>query len=178
MTIMKLPRRKFLHLAACAAALASAFDSSLGQAQEWPARPVTMVIPTAAGGGTDLVGRILAGRLSEILGQPVIVENVGNGVAATNRVAKATPDGYHFSLSGVGQIAFHPTMYKTPVYNSRTDFAPVALVAEQPFLLVTRSDFPANNLRSSSLIQKQTKASSNTAPGPGSVRGIICRAKC
>jgi tripartite-type tricarboxylate transporter receptor subunit TctC len=66
----------------------------------------------------------------------VIVENVGNGVAATSRVAKAAPDGYHMNLSGVGQMAFHPTVYKTPVYNVRTDFAPVALLAEQPFLLV------------------------------------------
>ena len=79
--------------------------------------------------------------LSEILGQPVIVENVGNGVAATSRVAKAAPDGYHMSLSGVGQMAFHPTVYKTPVYktpvyNVRTDFAPIALLAERPFFLV------------------------------------------
>jgi tripartite-type tricarboxylate transporter receptor subunit TctC len=105
------------------------------QAQERPSRPLTMVVPTAAGGGMDLVARIFAGRLSEILGQPVIVENVGNGLAATSRVGKAAPDGYHMSR-GVGQMAFHPTVYKTPVYNVRTDFAPVALLAEQPFLLI------------------------------------------
>jgi tripartite-type tricarboxylate transporter receptor subunit TctC len=93
--VMKLPRRQFLHLAS-AAALALTFDPSQGQAQEWPARPVTMVVPTAAGGGADILGRILAGRLSEILGQPVIIENVGNAVAATNRIAKGMTDGYHF----------------------------------------------------------------------------------
>src|SRR4030095_8710454 len=115
-------------------------------AQDWPARPVTMVVPTAAGGGADILGRILAARLSELLGQPVIIENVGNAVAATNRVAKGVPDGYHFNLGGTAHMAFHPTIYKTPVYNPRTDFAPVALVVEQPFLLVTRTDFPASNL--------------------------------
>ena len=127
-------RKTALYLAASVGALSLASGAS--QAQEWPSRPLTMVVPTAAGGVMDLVARIFAGRLSEILGQSAIVENVGNGVAATSRVAKAAPDGHHMSLSGVGQMAFHPTVYKTPVYNVRTDFAPVALLAEQPFLLV------------------------------------------
>src|SRR5215475_6298172 len=78
-------------------------------AQDWPARPVTMVVPTAAGGGADILGRILAARLSELLGQPVIIENVGNAVAATNRIAKGTPDGYHFNLGGTSHMAFHTT---------------------------------------------------------------------
>jgi tripartite-type tricarboxylate transporter receptor subunit TctC len=106
-----------------------------------------MVVPTAAGGGADILGRILAARLSELLGQPVIIENVGNAVAATNRIAKGAPDGYHFNLGGTSHMAFHTTIYRTPVYNPRTDFAPVALVVEQPFLLVARNDFPANNLQ-------------------------------
>src|SRR5262247_2660217 len=118
-----------------------------GMAQEWPARPVTMVVPTAAGGGADILGRILAARLTELLGQPVIIENVGNAVAATNRIAKGNADGYHFNLGGTAHMAFHPTIYKTPVYNPRTDFVPVALVIEQPFLLVARNDFPASNLQ-------------------------------
>ena len=92
--IMKL--RQFLLLVAGAAALTGNADYSLAQAQDWPMRPVTLIVPTAAGGGADILGRILTGRLSEVLGQPVIVENVGNGVAATARVAKAVPDGYHF----------------------------------------------------------------------------------
>jgi tripartite-type tricarboxylate transporter receptor subunit TctC len=101
----------------------------------------------------DLVARIFAGRLSEILGQPVIVEHVGNGVAAISGVAKVAPDGYHMSLSGVGQMAFHPTVYKTPVYNVRTDFAPVALLVEQPFLLV------ATGIRHASRWSKQKRVS-------------------
>ena len=85
--------------------------------QEWPARPLTMVVPTAAGGGADIVGRILAARLAELLGQPVIIENVGNAVAANNRVAKGGPDGYQFVLGFTAHHAFHPTLHKTPVYN-------------------------------------------------------------
>jgi len=171
---MKFPRRTLLHLAAGIVILALTFDSSLGQ--QWPARPVTMVVPTAAGGGADILGRILAGRLSEILGQPVIIENVGNAVAATNRIAKGMPDGYHFNLGGTAHLAFHPTIYKTPVYNSRTDFAPVALVIEQPFLLVTRLDFPASNLQEFIAYTKanQGKLQYGSGAGAGSGNHLSC----
>jgi tripartite-type tricarboxylate transporter receptor subunit TctC len=145
-------------------------------AQDWPARPVTMVIPTAAGGGADILGRILAARLTELLGQPVIIENVGNAVAATNRIAKGMPDGYHFNLGGTSHMAFHPTIYKTPVYNARTDFAPVALVVEQPFLLVTRNDFPANNLQEFITYTRanQTKLQYGSGAGAGSGNHMSC----
>lgn len=145
-------------------------------AQEWPARPVTMVIPTAAGGGADILGRILAARLSELLGQPVIIENVGNAVAATNRIAKGMPDGYHFNLGGTAHMAFHPTIYKTPVYNPRTDFAPVALVIEQPFLLVARNDFPANNLQEFITYTRanQAKLQYGSGAGTGSGNHMAC----
>ena len=128
------------------------------RSQDWPARPLTMVVPTAAGGGADIVGRILAARLAELLGQPVIIENVGNAVAANNRVAKGGPDGYLFVLGFTAHHAFHPTLHKTPVYNPRTDFAPVALVVEQPFLLVTRTDFPASNLQEFAAYAKANQA--------------------
>ena len=152
--------------------------ASLGTAaaQDWPNRPVTMVIPTAAGGGADILGRILAARLAEILGQPVVIENVGNAVAATNRIAKGMPDGYHFNLGGTAHLAFHPTIYKTPVYNARTDFAPVALVVEQPFLLVTRNDFPANNLQEFIAYTKanQSKLQYGSGAGTGSGNHMSC----
>jgi len=173
---MELPRRRFLHAAAGAATVALTFGPLMGQAQDWPARPVTMVVPTAAGGGADILGRILAGRLSEILGQPVIVENVGNAVAATNRIAKGMPDGYHFNLGGTAHLAFHPTIYKTPVYNPRTDFAPVALVVEQPFLLVTRSDFPAKDLQEFIAYTRanQDKLQYGSGTGAGSGNHLAC----
>src|SRR5262245_21264651 len=105
-----------------AAFVCLAIFTAAAVAQEWPAPPVTMIVPTAAGGGADILGRILAARLSELLGKPVIIENVGNAVAATNRIAKGVPDGYHFNLGNTAHFAFHPTIYKTPVYNPRTDF--------------------------------------------------------
>ena len=118
-------------------------------AQDWPTRPVTMVVPFAAGGAFDVMGRVFTPRMSESLGQQVIVENIGAaaGIVGTNRVAKAVPDGYTFLLGSVGTHAYNPTLYKKLPYNPATDFAPVALFAEQPMVLITRKDFPASNLQ-------------------------------
>src|SRR5262245_47570128 len=116
--------------------------------QDWPTRPVTLVVPFAAGGPMDTVGRILALRISENLRQQVVVENVGGagGMTGSARVAKAAPDGYQFLLGNLGTHAASQTFYKNPLYNAVTDFAPVALIAEIPFVLVARKDFPASNL--------------------------------
>jgi tripartite-type tricarboxylate transporter receptor subunit TctC len=142
---MKLSRRRFLHLIAGAAALFA--TSHNGLAQGWPTRPVTMVVPYVAGGATDIVGRILAARLSEILRQQVIIENIGGagGMAGTSRVAKAAPDGYQFVLGNVGTHAQNQTLYKSPSYNAATDFAPVALLVDQPMVLVARTTLPVDN---------------------------------
>jgi tripartite-type tricarboxylate transporter receptor subunit TctC len=118
-------------------------------AQSWPSRPMTMVVPFSAGGGADIMGRIVAARLSEILGQQVIVENAGGagGMTGSYRVAKATPDGYQFVLGTNGTHAQNQSLYKSPLYNAATDFAPVALIAEQPIALLARPDFPADGLK-------------------------------
>ena len=117
-------------------------------AQNWPARPVTMVVPYAAGGSTDIVARIFSARLSELLRQQVIVENIGGagGMAGASRVAKAPPDGYQFVLGNVGTHAQNQTLYKNPLYHAATDFAPVALLVDLPMMLVTRTSLPPNNL--------------------------------
>jgi len=117
-------------------------------AQDWPTRPVTMVISFPAGGSTDIFGRIIAPRLSELLGQQVIVENiVGAGaLGGAYRVAKAAPDGYQFVMGHLGTHALYQTIYKNPLYDAATDFAPVALLVEQPQVQVTRKDLPANDL--------------------------------
>src|SRR5713101_1985250 len=117
-------------------------------AQDWPTRPVTMIVPFAAGGPADTVGRILAPRLSELLGQQVIVENVGGagGMTGSDRVAKAAPDGYQFVLGNLGTHAQNQSLYKKPMYNALADFAPVALVTDQSLVLVARKDFPADTL--------------------------------
>ena len=118
-------------------------------AQDWPNRPMTMVAPFAAGGSTDAIARIVADGLSIQLHQPVVVENVGGagGMTGTNRVAKAAPDGYQFVLGNVGTHAQNQTLYKAPLYNAATDFAPVVLMMDQSLVLVARNDFPASNLQ-------------------------------
>jgi tripartite-type tricarboxylate transporter receptor subunit TctC len=123
-------------------------SASLVVADEWPTRPVTMVVPFAAGGPADAVGRILASRVSQTLGQEVIVENIGGGggMLGGSRVARAAPDGYQFVLGNMGTHAANQTLYKAPLYNAATDFAPVLLVAETPLLLLARKDLPADNL--------------------------------
>jgi tripartite-type tricarboxylate transporter receptor subunit TctC len=116
-------------------------------AQDWPIKPVTMVYPFAAGSAADVLGRIFASRLSELLGQPVIFENVGGagGMIGTNRVAKAGPDGHQLVLGGTF-IALNQTLNKNPLYNARTDLVPAALIVEQPIVLVARNDLPVSNL--------------------------------
>ena len=128
--------------------LIAALAATTAAAQDWPARPVTMVVTFAAGTAGDVVGRILSVRLGEVLGKPVIVDNVpgGGGLTGANRVAKAPPDGYQFVVGTVGTHAIAPTLYKNPPYNAVTDFAPVGLLLEQPIVLLVRKDLPANNL--------------------------------
>jgi tripartite-type tricarboxylate transporter receptor subunit TctC len=123
--------------------------TSMALAQDYPAKPMTMIIPFAAGGPTDVLGRVMAQRMSEILAQQVIVENVGGagGMTGAKRVADAAPDGYTFVLGTVGTQAQSQTMYKRPLYHAATDFAPVALIAEVPIVLITRNDLPVNNLQ-------------------------------
>jgi tripartite-type tricarboxylate transporter receptor subunit TctC len=123
-------------------------SASLAAADDWPTRPVTMVVPFAAGGPADAVGRILTSRVSQTLGQEVIVENIGGGggMLGGSRIARAAPDGYQFVLGNMGTHAANQTLYKAPLYNAATDFAPVLLVAETPLLLLARKDLPADNL--------------------------------
>jgi tripartite-type tricarboxylate transporter receptor subunit TctC len=120
----------------------------LAHAENWPNRPLTMVVPFAAGGPTDVVGRIVAQRLGEILEQQVIVENLGGagGVTAAQRVAHAAPDGYQMLLGTVGTHAYNQSLYKKPHYSAVNDFTPVVLIAEQPLVLIVRKDLPAKTL--------------------------------
>jgi tripartite-type tricarboxylate transporter receptor subunit TctC len=115
-------------------------------AQPYPARPIVMVVPYAAGGTFDVMGRILATRMSELLGQPVIVENTtgAGGIIGVNRVVNAAPDGYTLLLGSTGTHAYNQTIYKKRRYDAINDFTPVALFSEQPMVLEVRNDLPAN----------------------------------
>lgn len=118
-------------------------------AQSWPTRPITLVVPFAAGGTSDVIARLVAEGLRARLGQPVLVENIGGagGMVGASRVAKSPPDGYQMVLGNVGTHAQNQSLYKKPLYNTVTDFAPVALVTDQSLVLVVRKDLPASNLR-------------------------------
>jgi tripartite-type tricarboxylate transporter receptor subunit TctC len=145
-------------------------------AQTWPTRPVTMVVPFAAGGGTDVLGRIIGRRLGEVLGQQVVIENVGGagGMVGSARVAKAPPDGYQFVL-GSRADAINQTLYKNPLYNLRTDLAPVVLVADQPTVLVARKDLPVDNLQEFIAYAKKNRATMQFgSAGAGSTGHVDC----
>jgi tripartite-type tricarboxylate transporter receptor subunit TctC len=119
-------------------------------AQDWPAaRVISMVIPFAPGGGVDASGRIQAQRMSELIHQTIVVENVGAGAGTVGslRVAKAAPDGYSMLMGNTGTHAYSQGMRKNPPYNSTTDFAPIGLVTESPRILLVRKDLPVNNLQ-------------------------------
>jgi tripartite-type tricarboxylate transporter receptor subunit TctC len=138
---------------------------------------MTMVVPFAAGGGADVMGRILAARLAEVLGQQVIVENAGGagGMNGAYRVAKAAPDGYQFVLGTNGTHAQNQSLYKSPLYNAATDFAPVALIGEQPIALLTRKDLPADDLSAFITYAKANQATIKYgSAGTGSAVQLSC----
>ena len=129
--------------------IALAFIAKPAWAADWPTRPITLIVPFAAGGGVDVSARIQAQRMGELLGQPIVVENVGGASGKTGRarVAKADPDGYTMLIGNSGTQAYSQVMYKTPLYNSVADFTPVGLATESPRILIARKDLPGKNLK-------------------------------
>jgi tripartite-type tricarboxylate transporter receptor subunit TctC len=164
-------RRTFLHLAASVAALSGV--SRIARAQIYPARPVTMVVAFAAGGPNDVIGRIMAARMGEILGQPIVVENIvgAGGMTGGYRVVKAPADGYVFLLGGSGSIAQAQSLYKHPLYDPTTDFTPVGLFVEYPYVLIARNALPANNLQEFITYAKANQAAMQYGSG-GSGSGV------
>ena len=147
------------------------------QAQDYPNRPITMVVAAAAGGPIDVFGRIFAEKLSDKLGQRVVIENVGGGggTVGGQKVARATPDGYTVLL---GTVATHtnPTLLvDKPPYDPVADFTPVALVSEIPLVLITRKDFPANTLKEFVAYAKANQSKMNYgSAGVGSAAHLGC----
>ena len=135
-------------LIALTIASVAACNGADAQAQNWPTRPVTMVVPYAAGGPIDTIGRIMAQRLSEVLGQTVIVENIGGagGMTGAARVAKAAPDGYTLLLHTVGHV-IAPALYRKLPYDAEKDLAPIAIANTTQLMLVTHTSVPAKNVQ-------------------------------
>src|SRR4029077_18656221 len=160
--------RQFL-LALFAFALFGAAISPAG-AQIWPERPVTMVIPFAPGGGTDLLGRIVAKGLAEVLGQQIVVENVGGagGMLGSARVVKSPPDGYTMVI-GTTADAINHTLYKAPLYNFSNDLVPAGLMGDQPTVLLARKDFPVSGLQEfAAHVKASPESVKNGSAGVGS----------
>ena len=130
-----------------AVAFATVVGVACAQAQGYPARPITMVVPLAPGGSTDVIGRIMAEGMRASLGQPVIVENTAGagGTIGVGRVARATADGYTFLIGQWGTNVASGAIYPLQ-FDLMKDLEPVALIATQPFLIVARKTMPANNL--------------------------------
>jgi tripartite-type tricarboxylate transporter receptor subunit TctC len=146
-------------------------------AQNFPNHPMVMVIPFAAGGPQDVLGRIIGQAMSETLGQQVIIENVGGagGMTGSVRVAKAAPDGYTMVLGSVGTHAQNQTLFKQPLYDAATDFAPVGLIAESPIALITRKDLPPNNFKEFVAYAKANQADMKFgSAGAGSATHLGC----
>jgi tripartite-type tricarboxylate transporter receptor subunit TctC len=120
-----------------------------GHAQTWPTRPVTMVVPFAAGATSDIIARGLARELSEKLGQPFVIENKGGagGNIGAGAVARATPDGYTILFATTGQAATNKLMYKDMPFDPQRDFAPVVLVAKAPVIITAGPDTPFSSLK-------------------------------
>ena len=160
-----------------AAVIAACALTNVGHTQDYPTRPITMVVPFAAGGPTDVLARVVADRMGQLLSQQVVVENVGGagGMTGVQRVAQAPPDGYTIALGTVGTHAQNQTLYKRPLYNAATDFTPVALLAQVPLVLIARKDLPANNLQEfiAYLKANQDKISYGSA-GAGSATHLGC----
>ena len=120
-------------------------------AQDYPTRPITLVVPYAAGGGNDVMARTVAEKMSKTLGQNIVVENRAGagGSIATRQVARAAPDGYTLVLGGTGTLAVNPTLYENVGYDPRKDFAPIGLIALLPSVLVVHPSLPVRRDRKS-----------------------------
>ncbi|NEV78511.1 MULTISPECIES: tripartite tricarboxylate transporter substrate binding protein [unclassified Rhodopseudomonas] len=140
--------RRILLCATFAASLVAALPAS-AQPADWPNKPLKLIVPFPPGGAADAVGRVVAEKLSEVLKQPVVVENkAGAGTAiAADAAAKAAPDGYTLSLAPAGQLTILPHLNKSLSYDPFKSFAPVSLVAEVPYVIGASADTPATSLK-------------------------------
>ena len=143
---MSFPRRRFLQMAAGGLAMLALPRAS--SAQDYPSKPITMIVPYAAGGPTDTVGRVVTERMRAELGQTIVAENVGGagGSIGLGRLARAAPDGYTINVGNWSAHVVNGAIYSLP-YDLKTDFEPIALLALAPQIVVARKSIPANDLK-------------------------------
>jgi tripartite-type tricarboxylate transporter receptor subunit TctC len=151
--------------------------SSPALAQTYPSRPIVMVVPFAAGGTFDVMGRIIAVRMSEILGQQVVVENTtgAGGIIGVNRVVNAAPDGYTILLGTSGTHAYNQWIYKKRRYDAINDFTPVTLFSEQPMVLEARKELAADTIPEFVALLKSSGAKMQFgSAGAGTTTHLAC----
>ena len=144
---MTLPRRKFLHLVTAATILP--FAALRASAQAYPSRPITLIVPFPPGGSTDVAARIVADHMSRTLGQQVVIQNVSGagGTTGSTRAMRSEPDGYTILMGQMGTHAASVALYPNLAYKPDEDFAPIGMVASFPFVVATKKDFPASDLK-------------------------------
>ena len=157
-----------------AALLGAAVTCASASAQDYPTKPITLVVPFPAGGGNDALARLVAEKMSRALGQQVVVENRGGagGTIATRAVAKTVPDGYTILLSYTGTLAINPSLYPNAGYDPRKDFAPIGLIGSLPSVLVVHPSLPVHSVAELIAYAKANPGKVNYAFVPGTVGHI------
>jgi tripartite-type tricarboxylate transporter receptor subunit TctC len=169
-------RKIWLGITAAALAVGLALAPAAGQSN-YPARPITAIVPFAAGGPTDVITRIVAEHMSRTLGQPIIIENIvgAGGTTASTRAMRAAPDGYTIEMGHMGTHAASVALYPNLAYKPDVDFAPIGMVAGTPVLILARKDFPAKDLKEFVSYVKANVDKLNMAhAGVGSVSFTTC----
>jgi tripartite-type tricarboxylate transporter receptor subunit TctC len=162
-------------LAGAIAGLALVFQSHGGMAQDYPTRPITVIVPFAAGGPTDVISRIVGEHMSRTLGQQIVIENVlgAGGTIAGTKAKNATNDGYTLITGHMGTHAASVALYPNLAYHPSNDFEPISILAGTPVVIVAKKDFPAKDLKEFVAYVKANADSLNTAhAGVGSVSHV------
>jgi tripartite-type tricarboxylate transporter receptor subunit TctC len=165
-------------LATCGLSALAAAGALPAQAQDYPTRNITMIVPFAAGGPTDVIARIVTGHMQQTLGQSIIIENVvgAGGTTASTRAARATPDGYTLITGHMGTHAASVPLYPNLAYHPDTSFEPVGMLAGTPILILARKDFPPTDLKEFVTYVKANTEKLNAAhAGVGSVSYTSCQ---
>ncbi|MDB5489557.1 MAG: hypothetical protein JWQ58_3272, partial [Reyranella sp.] len=166
--------KTMMRRAACALVLAAVATPAF--AQEFPSRPLKLVVPYAPGGGADSVARIVAKKVSENIGQAIVIENKGGAgsIVGTDLVAKAEPDGYTLLLGQSGPISINPAVYKTLPYDPVKDFAPITMTTAYPYILVVNSEMPAKTLQEFVALAKSKPGAMNYgSTGVGAANHLV-----
>lgn len=148
------------------------------EAQPYPVRPITVIVPLAAGGGSDTIARIVSEHMAKTLGQPLIIENIpgAGGTIGSARAAKAVPDGYTIIIGQMGTHGAAPALHARLTYDPAKDFSPIGLTAGQPMVIVTRKNFPASNLKDFIEFTRKNQAKISEAhSGIGTASEAVCK---